>query len=170
MGKGNGQPTVCFVQGTMFKPGQSQASESVQTQEARQCAHTADSSGSNAFKRARTVSSALLDLLPLASDASTVDALGASSECSAHDIMRLHETVAAYVQDQMYPVIRHDKGFHLGECFCVEGASQYRQALWMMEGVARDCALPAMLWGFEAGQCVCRAQEADLSEVAVWQR
>ncbi len=92
----------------MFKPGQSQASESVKHKRPVS-AHTADSSGSNAFKRARTVSSALLDLLPLASDASTV-ATRCTSECSAHDIM--HCKVAAYVQDQCIHH-RHDKGFHL---------------------------------------------------------
>lgn len=56
----------------MFKPGQSQAAESCRSKRPGS-ARTADSSGSNAFKRMRTASSALLDLLPLASDASTVE-------------------------------------------------------------------------------------------------
>ena len=60
------------MQGTLFRTGQSQGCESADRKRPG-TVQEADSAGSNAFKRARTASSALLDLLHLASDASTLD-------------------------------------------------------------------------------------------------
>ena len=60
------------MQGTLFRAGLSQGCESLEKKRLG-TAHTTDSSHSPTFKRARTTSSALLDLLPLASDASTLD-------------------------------------------------------------------------------------------------
>lgn len=60
------------MQGTLFRSGASQGSEGAGRKRPGS-PPAPDSSCSDGFKRARTASSALLDLLPLASDASTLD-------------------------------------------------------------------------------------------------
>ena len=61
------------MQGTLFRSGVSQGSEEAAGRKRPGSPPAPDSSCSDGFKRARTASSALLDLLPLASDVSTLD-------------------------------------------------------------------------------------------------
>ena len=69
---GTREALLQYVQGTQFRVGASQGSEAADRKRPSS-SPAADSSCSNGLKRARTTSSALLDLLPLASDASTLD-------------------------------------------------------------------------------------------------
>ena len=123
---------LCFVQGTIYKSGLSQGCESLQNKRLGS-AHTTDSSGSIAFKRARTISSALLDLLPLASDASTLDARCISvlclSCCGFTRQQRMCEIRVAVIRPQIVSL----------------GDDHRRRKIGTMGygGVARDCALPA---------------------------
>ena len=65
-----GSAAICA--GTLFRSGASQGSEGAGRKRPGS-PPAPNSSCSDGFKRARTASSALLDLLPLASDASTLD-------------------------------------------------------------------------------------------------
>ena len=87
--------------GQNFKTGQSQGSNCLGSKRPVS-AHTADSNGSDAFKRARTVSSALLDLLPLASDASTFEPRWKTPLNSAsHVMLRMCKAGVAAVRHGM---------------------------------------------------------------------
>lgn len=102
------------AQGTAFGAGQSQGSEGAGSKRPGTTMTTVDSDCSAAFKRARTDSSALSDLLPLASDASTMDPryiLG----FPAHSVSREPRHSNSWVGRSCHTL-------HLGSCLALPAA------------------------------------------------